>query len=243
MWDLRQRIATEANFNIERVRLWIQGREVHSLSNPKTMVEMGLTSDQTVTVNLQPTTVRPLAVVTTAPFVLTTRLLSRVAWCRHDQVERTVSILMDRNASEETVKLTPRAVSAFTDIYRRFACTNGALGMDDCARYFLTCGAAPKNVRPERMNAIFATYETNEEGSMTLNGFLRFYALAALDRMPSVWKDLKSHGFNSSLALVTPHGEGDGKDDAAQGHPRHILTSKQECVADLACALALASNG
>lgn len=81
VWDLRQRIATEANFNIDRVRLWIKGREVHSLNNPKTMVEMNLKSDQTITANLQPTTVSaqcgPCAVL--AKLTLETRRFVGVA--------------------------------------------------------------------------------------------------------------------------------------------------------------------
>ena len=154
----------------------------------------------------------------------------RVAVCaKHQTHARTVDLLMASTAPEDPPRLTPRATSALSDIYRRFANTKGRLSMDDCASYFLSCGAAPKSIRAERMEKIFSEHETDAQGLMTLNGFLHFYAAAAKVRAPSVWKDLRSHGFNDSLALVAPNND---TDEAAKqaAHPRSILTSDPRCV-------------
>jgi len=101
--------------------------------------------------------------------------------------------------------LSPGAVVALSTIFDQFCSEGpgeGQKGMTraDVVKYFRACGAvSASSTSAERLNSIFADYETDDLDRLTVGGLVGFYAHCGRYDPRAVWKDLSTHGWLRNL--------------------------------------------
>lgn len=77
-------------------------------------------------------------------------------------------------------KLTPKAIKVFTEMFRKFA-LNDKMTSKECSAYIegVTLSFCP--IFDSRINSLFAEYDNDKDGILTLDDFLRFYLDCVVD--------------------------------------------------------------
>ncbi len=97
-------------------------------------------------------------------------------------------------------KLSPKAVKVFTDIFNKFA-INGKMTSKECASYIegVTLSFCP--IFDPRINSLYADYDKDKDGVLTLQDFLKFYQDCAIDpeKLETVDKNLSNMRYRRDL--------------------------------------------
>lgn len=96
----------------------------------------------------------------------------------------------------------PEAKVIFEGWFRTFS-ENGKMNSDGCAAFIHSCTGDNCKGDDKRVKEVFATYDDDHDGFLTLENFLEFYYLACKQRPGVVWSNLVSHHYRNDLKKVT----------------------------------------
>ena len=97
---------------------------------------------------------------------------------------------------------TPEAKEIFVGWFNIFS-ENGKMDADKCAAFIHSCTNDNCKGDDKRVKDVFATYDTDRDGFLTLDNFLEFYFLACKQRSSVVWGNLYAHHYRNDLKKVT----------------------------------------
>ena len=103
----------------------------------------------------------------------------------------------------DNVELVTEAKEAFTIIFNEQ--TDNGLGMDaqDIVAYKEKTNGSKINIQQARM--ILEKFQRQQEGRLSLAGFLQYYADLAFTNPRDVWRDLQAFGFKNDLTRTNLH--------------------------------------
>ncbi|KDR81516.1 hypothetical protein GALMADRAFT_239512 [Galerina marginata CBS 339.88] len=78
---------------------------------------------------------------------------------------------------------------------------NAYLSGDDLQRWAVDTNGEPFS--EETREEVVESFDVTEDGNLTFKGFLQLYQLQTENDEAETWKDLRKHGFNQKLSLVT----------------------------------------
>jgi len=97
---------------------------------------------------------------------------------------------------------TPEAKAIFVGWFNIFS-ENGKMNADQCAAFIHSCTNDNCKGDDKRVKDVFATYDNDHDGFLTLDNFLEFYFLACKQRPSVVWSNLSAHHYRNDLKKVT----------------------------------------
>lgn len=71
-------------------------------------------------------------------------------------------------------KLNPKAVRCFKVVFERYS-TNGLMSKDQCHDFTCACLGTVTKRYEDKINALYADYDYDNDGFLDINGFLAFY--------------------------------------------------------------------
>ncbi|RKP21207.1 hypothetical protein ROZALSC1DRAFT_606, partial [Rozella allomycis CSF55] len=91
-------------------------------------------------------------------------------------------------------QLSPLFEKIFTSIFKKYDLDqDGCLNKSELDAFALATNG--EQFEEESLKKILELVEKNEQGFLTLKGFLQMYACQALADKDETWNDLKTHGF------------------------------------------------
>jgi len=99
-------------------------------------------------------------------------------------------------------EINPLAKKIFIDWFTTFS-ENGRMSPKHCADFIHSCTNDYCKADDRRVKDVFATYDDDRDGQLTLENFLEFYISAARQRPHVVWNNLSSHHYRNDLKKAT----------------------------------------
>ena len=94
-------------------------------------------------------------------------------------------------------KMNPKALRCFKVIFQRYS-TDLTMNREQAHEFTSACLSSISKRYDDKVNYLFTHYDYDNDGILTLEGFLAFYEDAAKDnRTGTVWSNLKSFGVNA----------------------------------------------
>lgn len=122
------------------------------------------------------------------------------------------SIFVDTNGNELKIpqkvlvkdgEVVPELIEIFKLWFEKFS-TDGKMTKEDLARFTKLVIASKDNIDiyDHKVAGVFAKYDTDRDGFMDEDGFIRFYSDSTIAREAVVWENLKQYGIRNDLKFV-----------------------------------------
>jgi len=98
--------------------------------------------------------------------------------------------------------LNPLARKVFVEWFETYS-ENGKMSPEHCAAFIHSCTNDHCKADDKRVKEVFATYDTDRDGFLTLENFLDFYTSASKSRGHVVWNNLHAHHYRNDLKKAT----------------------------------------
>lgn len=107
--------------------------------------------------------------------------------------------MLQANLTDQDGQLTAKAKTIFSQWFFRFCDNNGLMSHEACADFTNSCTGDSCKPHNRRIELIFAEFDSNGDGYLTLEDFLEFYKNACLTRLYVVWNNLQSYNYRNDL--------------------------------------------
>lgn len=115
-------------------------------------------------------------------------------------IERRFKI--DRAPLLDGNNLSKDATRIFSKIFSVFS-TNGLMSKQECQKYHQKCvGEMAMSYGENKVGEIYETYDTDKDGFLTLDDFLKFYEKSIRARETTVWSNLEAMGVRNDLKIL-----------------------------------------
>ena len=103
------------------------------------------------------------------------------------------------NLLDSDNKLTPRAEKIITSWFKKYADKGEFMSPEGCAAFTNSCTGDPCKPGDRRMQEFFLNNDSDHDGLLTLEDFLKFYTNSSIFKPHTVWNNLNSHHYRQDL--------------------------------------------
>ena len=89
-------------------------------------------------------------------------------------------------------QLNPKAIRVLKIIFNKSATQNGEMSKDDYNQFTAQCLATYSKKYYDKIIPLYNKYDSNQDGLLSFEDFLKFYTDASIDKPSTVWSNLKS---------------------------------------------------
>jgi len=138
--------------------------------------------------------------------------------------KRATPAIPQANLIEPDGSLNPLAKKIFVEWFTTFS-EDGKMSPDHCAAFIHSCTGDYCKGDDKRVKEVFATYDDDKDGYLSLENFLDFYHIASKQRAHVVWSNLHAHQIRNDLKKAS---EVEEEKIDIKTLPRYILSTNEE---------------